>query len=497
MKGYRAYSFSDLSVMENLDLSSKSLLMNKVSVLDKSEQMNVLSSAEAAIKSEGKLIIAMVGLPARGKTFIAQKLSRHMKWMGYKIEVFNVGQQRRKQFGTSHDHKFFDPNNPKGMETRQKLANDALQLLRKRLDTDLDMGVFDATNTTVARRRWLMDEVASWNTGARVMFVESVCKNPEIIEANIRDIKLKSPDYCNMDPEKAMKDFKARIAQYESVYETLTFEENACFVQLIDVGSKVITHKTKGYLPSKIVYFLTNLHIKPPPIFLTRHGESERNAMRKIGSGSMLTVNGDLYSKKLKNFIDERFGPPAEPIAPGTPSSSSSTGSCSLTVWSATLPAPLKTAAELRRTLVTSNQLNGIDTGSVDGWTLGKFAEELPDDYEARYKDPLNVRFPGAGGENYRDVINRLEPTILEIIRQQKPVLVVAHQSTLRVLLAYLSNKEPADCPHLSIPLHTVLEITPTAYGCDQKIFELMSPRSIHSPSPSERNLQAMLDDSS
>ena len=36
----------------------------------------------------------MVGLPARGKTYIARKLHRHLTWMGYKVHMCNVGNFR-------------------------------------------------------------------------------------------------------------------------------------------------------------------------------------------------------------------------------------------------------------------------------------------------------------------------------------------------------------------------------------------------------------------
>lgn len=34
-------------------------------------------------------VVAMVGLPARGKTFMARRLKRHLSWIGYKTEIFN------------------------------------------------------------------------------------------------------------------------------------------------------------------------------------------------------------------------------------------------------------------------------------------------------------------------------------------------------------------------------------------------------------------------
>ena len=40
-------------------------------------------------------VICMVGLPARGKTYIAKKLCRYLNWIGITTRVFNVGEYRR------------------------------------------------------------------------------------------------------------------------------------------------------------------------------------------------------------------------------------------------------------------------------------------------------------------------------------------------------------------------------------------------------------------
>ena len=45
--------------------------------------------------------------------------------------------------------------------------------------------------------------------------------------------------------------------------------------------------------------------------------------------------------------------------------------------------------------------------------------------------------------------------------------LIVSHQATLRVLYAYLTDKLPESCPEL-IPLHTVIQLAPWAYGVDE-----------------------------
>jgi len=45
---------------------------------------------------ERRLLVAMVGLPARGKSYIVQLLSRYLKWCHIQVKVFNVGEYRRR-----------------------------------------------------------------------------------------------------------------------------------------------------------------------------------------------------------------------------------------------------------------------------------------------------------------------------------------------------------------------------------------------------------------
>ena len=53
----------------------------------------------------------MVGLPARGKTYISRKISRYLNWLGYNTRVFNIGNYRREYCGTDCKADFFDPKN--------------------------------------------------------------------------------------------------------------------------------------------------------------------------------------------------------------------------------------------------------------------------------------------------------------------------------------------------------------------------------------------------
>lgn len=59
------------------------------------------------------------------------------------------------------------------------------------------VGVFDATNTTIDRRRKLRSRCQE--RGVNCLFIESVCDDPAVLEQNI-SLKLQNSDYRNVDP---------------------------------------------------------------------------------------------------------------------------------------------------------------------------------------------------------------------------------------------------------------------------------------------------------
>ena len=42
-----------------------------------------------------KLVIVMVGLPARGKSYVTKKVARYLNWLQHDTKIFNVGERRR------------------------------------------------------------------------------------------------------------------------------------------------------------------------------------------------------------------------------------------------------------------------------------------------------------------------------------------------------------------------------------------------------------------
>lgn len=66
-----------------------------------------------------KVVIPMVGLPARGKSYFSKKITRYLHWLGYSCKIFNIGNYRRKFVGTTNcKANFFDNKNTEAVKQR-------------------------------------------------------------------------------------------------------------------------------------------------------------------------------------------------------------------------------------------------------------------------------------------------------------------------------------------------------------------------------------------
>ncbi|KAI3635498.1 hypothetical protein MIR68_006136 [Amoeboaphelidium protococcarum] len=318
---------------------------------------------------------------------------------------------------------------------------------------DVKVAIYDATNSTIERRKWLAEQCQRENI--QVMFIESICTDNELIMSNIKEVKLTSPDYLNSDPEKAAEDFIERIKHYEEVYETVNKddkESHQAYLKLINVGTQVIINRIHGYLQSRIVYYLMNLHIHPRSIFLCRHGESMYNVIGRIGGDSDLSPRGREFAKSLPQLIEENV--PADVRS-------------KLTVWTSTAKRTIQTAEYLPYPKLQWKALEEIDAGVCDGLTYEEIEERYPEDFAERDNDKYHYRY--RGGESYRDLVLRLEPIIIELERREN-IFIIGHQAVLRAIYAYFVGLPQHMLPYVKVPLHTVVKLCPKAYGTEETI---------------------------
>ncbi|XP_045386270.1 6-phosphofructo-2-kinase/fructose-2,6-bisphosphatase 4 isoform X6 [Lemur catta] len=388
-------------------------------------------------------LIVMVGLPARGKTYISKKLTRYLNWIGVPTREFNVGQYRRDMVKTYRSFEFFLPDNEEGLKIRKQCALAALCDVRRFLSEEGGhVAVFDATNTTRERRATI------FNFGE---------------QNGYKQVKLGSPDYVNRDSDEATEDFMRRIECYENSYESLDedLDRDLSYIKIMDVGQSYVVNRVADHIQSRIVYYLMNIHVTPRSIYLCRHGESELNLKGRIGGDPGLSPRGREFAKSLAKFISDQ-------------------NIKELKVWTSQMKRTIQTAEALGVPYEQWKVLNEIDAnvwmwilisdifkrarqGVCEEMTYEEIQDHYPLEFALRDQDKYRYRYPK--GESYEDLVQRLEPVIMELERQEN-VLVVCHQAVMRCLLAYFLDKTAEQLPYLKCPLHTVLKLTPVAYEC-------------------------------
>lgn len=118
-----------------------------------------------------KLVIIMVGLPARGKTHMARKVLRYLGFFhGVKCRIFNVAEYRRKLHGAYHSAAWFDPEYAEGVAKRQVSQDAALEDLVEWMCSGNDgrVGILDGTHSTLAKRETVIQRLSPLECKVRV-----------------------------------------------------------------------------------------------------------------------------------------------------------------------------------------------------------------------------------------------------------------------------------------------------------------------------------------
>jgi broad specificity phosphatase PhoE len=434
-----------------------------------------------------KIVLIMVGLPGRGKTFISRKIMRYLRFFhNAQVKVFNNGEYRRRHFGQKdggkademQDADFFSTSNEEGKRLREQFAQEAMDDLKEWLRSGMDQGVvgiYDATNTTRERRQWttkqLLDDCVE--SSSKIIFIESVVDDDTIVEGNMQAKIEKSDDYKDIAAGKARDDFAKRVVEYKKVYETLgahAEDQKLSYIKLVDAGRQVVVNRIHGYLPGRIVQFTMNLHTIPRTIYFSRHGQSVYNTKGKIGGDSTLSEGGEQYARAFAQWVHTH-------IQQDHPHAR---------LWTSSLRRTIDTAKHITHSIESESgwvsmrpkvwrSLDELHAGVFDGMTYEEIQRADPIEFGLRQADKLNYRYPR--GESYLDVIKRLEPVVHELERTRDPVVLVGHQGVIRILLAYFQGVERSESIYLKVPLNVVNAVKPHAFGSDIEVVQILKPR--------------------
>lgn len=201
--------------------------------------------------------------------------------------LFNVGKHRRhvaEKISAAQSSEFFSPDNASAKAQRDEIAMEVLECMLDWLADGGDVSIFDATNTTAARRQAVLHHCQSRSLDLRVIFLESICDDARVLENNYKVKVANSPDYKDIPMEEALIDLKRRVENYEKIYESITDDELS-YIKLHNLASKVICNKIHGQLSHSIAAYLMSIHLVGRPIFFVRagHSESDRVGLEIVG----------------------------------------------------------------------------------------------------------------------------------------------------------------------------------------------------------------------
>jgi broad specificity phosphatase PhoE/predicted kinase len=398
------------------------------------------------------LYIIMVGLPARGKSTLAGKLSESLKRDGISTRIFNNGDLRRKlsKENTSFPE-FYNPKNETGVMMREKYAVMNLNHAITFISTSRSrrkVAIIDATNVSYKRRRMLLSNLPEDN----VLFIECINDDEEILEANIR-YKADTPEFDYLSKKAAIASFKKRISYYEGIYRPLSSEKN--FIKVDTFNYRVLKEKGTSGVPfmDRIRDFIVTPFIKN--LYIIRHTETHFNVQDRIGGNSRLTPDGMHQAARLARHFSKKRLP---------------------LIFSSDLIRTKQTSEAIKKAqkdcrIIALPEFNEINSGVCEGMSYKEIREKRPEVAEARKKNKYYYEYPeGEGYVSMEDRIERGIKKVLYLSTYSDNIMIVGHRAVNRMILSYFVYKRKEDVPYIYIPQDRYYHIK---IGQNRKVFEI------------------------
>lgn len=354
------------------------------------------STESGRLFHSGKIVIATVGLPARGKTHTAVAIARYLRWLGVKTRIFHLGDYRRATVGPGMDvpDDYFHVNaSPASVLLRQRILKKCREDIYQFLDEENgQVAIYDAVNPLAAGRRSLAKEFAKHKV--RTLFIESSCNDERIIEENVRSVKISHPDYVGWSEADAVKDYLARIDARHPNFETMN-EPELHFIKMLNAGERLtVNNGAFGYLSQRIVFYLLNLHIKSRQTYFVRAGNTKEEDSYKADAS--LSQEGMDYAVKMTETLcayreEER----SESIKNGA----TKTALKPMTVWSSTRRRTIETSrylADAGYRVRQRSQLSQLNPGVCEKMSETKIRQIYPNEVRKHEADPYHHRYPRA-----------------------------------------------------------------------------------------------------
>lgn len=387
-----------------------------------------------------KLYVAMVGLPARGKSTLARRILNALQTDGIQTRIFNNGNLRREMVGKkSTEPDFYNPRNDETRAIRENICAENLNQARNWLTGEGQVAILDATNASRERRKFIEQTL----TDHPVLFVECVNEDPLLLGACIRR-KADLPEYAGYSESEALESFNKRISYYEDIYSPVRDEK---FWLCVDsTANRILDERAcegSPFYPA-IREIVVNTWIEC--LYLARHGQTEYNIQGRIGGDPPLTGKGRMQAKALaQNLCDH-------PID---------------WVFTSTRMRSHETAAPVLETrphchTMAMKEFDEIWAGDCEGMLYSEIREKMPEVTAGRNANKYTFSYPN--GESYAILQERVRRGLRRalFLAGDAPLLIVGHQAINRVLLSLFLRQRSEDVPYIHVPQNQYFHISLT-----------------------------------
>ena len=399
-----------------------------------------------------KLYVALMGLPARGKSTLGKRIRHGLEQLGLRVAIFNNGELRRTLLGSgSASPEFFNPANDSAIDQRERLAMLNMKKARNWLHNEGDVAIIDATHGTLPQRNMLRELLGDHP----VLFIECVNEDPLLLDMSMRR-KARLPEFSSMSEEEALAAFRKRVGYYESVYTPLSHSESGFWMLVDAVDNRILDEVPSNDIPSyaAIRDIITTRWVHN--LYLVRHGETSYNRENRIGGNAPLTEQGLAQARALARHFHGMELP---------------------YLFTSTLMRTRTTAAPLlaERPACKSLELaefDEINAGICEHMRYRDVRRKMPEISRARAADKYGYAYPE--GESYEDLRLRVGTGLRRalFLAAEDTLMIIAHQAVNRVLLSLLLFHRREDVPYVFIPQDQYYRITITQR---KKSFEMIN----------------------
>ena len=395
------------------------------------------------------MYIAMVGLPARGKSTIATKLEACLMNESIEAKVFNNGNLRRSMITNNTSYaRFFDSNNNEAFAIREKIAQQNMENAQRFLSTDGNVAILDASNINRERRKNIQAKLNDYP----ILFVECINNDQDILDASIQR-KINLDEFGHLTKEEAVNSFKERISYYQSIEEHLERERN--YVRLDSLNNMIINEDQTDSIPyyDQIRDFLTTNTVEN--LYLIRHGTTYYNIEDRIGGDSTLTDKGKAQANELASYFKNIKIP---------------------LILTSTKKRTYETALPIKEThkdctIIKLSEFDEINSGICECMSYDEIKQKMPIVNSERKKDKYNYIYPE--GEGYVSMQKRITRGIKKALYLSNPgdnIMIVGHRAVNRMILSHFLFRREDDVPFIYMPQDKFYYISITQ---SKKHFEL------------------------